>query len=179
MDKRIAVKDHGEELSFTWENLYSYCGQTQIIATAIMFRLFRRAFADLVPAGVPDREGISLLVGFPGVGLGECAELVTRVRSRHPERYTVDPSAAPEEAPRAGTGFMYFEVTYGGRTLGYYPPQELFNDTFRYNVKTFQGENEITDREYEEYLAFKRDLAQKILDYPEDKLFTIREVPRT
>jgi hypothetical protein len=169
----IAVVDGGEVLEFPWSSLYAYCGPTQIIASALMFRLFIRAFRDLSPGGPPDRESLWFLSGFPGTGIAECVELVTRIRSRHPERFSVDPGICPPEAPATGSGFLYFEVQVGGRRAGYWPPRTVFDDTFRENVGRYQNGSG-TREEQAEYLRYKRGIADTVLGYSEDSLFSSR-----
>ncbi|MDR1933449.1 MAG: hypothetical protein LBQ57_11595 [Spirochaetales bacterium] len=41
------------------QSLSVYCGPTQIIASALMFRLFERAFRDLSPEGFFASRGLS------------------------------------------------------------------------------------------------------------------------
>jgi hypothetical protein len=175
-DTIIAVQDHNEVLEFSPASLYAYCGPSQIIASALMFRLFERAFADLSPGTPPDREDIQFLSGFPGTGIAECVELVTRIRTRRPERFRIEPGAAPPEAPEAISGAMYFEVQIKERRRGYYPPPEVFDDVFRRNVSLYQ-EGGGTVQEQEAYLAFKKQLAARILRAPGEGFFSSRDVP--
>lgn len=174
-DNIIAVRDNNEVLEFSPASLYAYCGPTQIIAAALMFRLFERAFADLSPGLAPDREDIWFLAGFPGTGIAECAELVTRLRTRRPERFRIGPGAAPPEAPRTVSGALYFEVQIKGQRKGYWPPGELFDDVFRRNVGLYQDGGG-TAKEREEYLAYKKGLSTAILRAPGEGFFSSRDV---
>jgi hypothetical protein len=175
LERRIAVRDAGEILEFSPGSLYAYCGPGQIIASALMFRLFERAFKDLSADTPPDREDIQFLAGFPGTGIAECVELVTRIGTRHPERYTVKPEAAPPEAPPAVSGAMYFEVQIGERRKGYWPPGSLFDDVFRQNVGRYQGGG-APAREQAEYFAYKKRLSAAVLGAPEEGFFSSREL---
>ncbi|MDR0723436.1 MAG: hypothetical protein LBF75_11730 [Treponema sp.] len=178
-NKVIAVRDKGEILEFSPASLYAYCGPTQIIASALMFRLFERAFIDLSPEAPPEREDIQFLSGFPGTGIAECVELVTRIRTRRPERFRVDRGAAPREAPEAVSGVLYFEVQIKERRRGYWPPRELFDQVFRKKVSLFQ-DGSGTVQEQEAYLAYKKHLSAAILRRPGEGFFASREVlPKT
>lgn len=172
--RTITVRDEGEELSFTWESLYSYCGPTQIIASALVFRLLELAFRELSPGTVPDRSDISFLSSFGGKGIAECVELVTRLGSRNPDRYLVDTGAAWPEAPDAAGGKLYFEVQVGSRRRGYWPAPALFDDVFRDQVGRYQ-EGGGSAEEREAYRLFKRRLAEAILAEPDDALFRARD----
>jgi hypothetical protein len=174
-DNSIAVRDHNETLEFSPASLYAYCGPTQIIASALMFRLFEQAFADLSPESPPDREDIRFLAGFSGTGIAECVELVTRVRTRHPEQYRVDPGAAPPEAPLAVSGALYFEVQIKERRKGYWPSGEMFDDVFRKNVSLYQN-GDGTVKEQEDYFAYKKHLTAAILRAPRQGFFFSRAV---
>jgi hypothetical protein len=178
-DKFIAVRENSEILEFSPASLYAYCGPAQIIASALMFRLFERAFRDLSPQSPPDRKDIRFLAGFPGTGIVECVELVTRIRTRRPERFTVRPEAAPPEAPAAISGFLYFEVQIKDQRRGYWPPPELFDNTFRKNAGLYQNGGG-TPEEQAAYLAYKKQLSAAILRSPPETFFSSRTaVPET
>jgi hypothetical protein len=174
----IAVRDNNEILEFSPASLYAYCGPTQIIASALMFRLFEHAFGELSPELPPDREDIRFLAGFPGTGIAECVELVTRIRTRHPGRFTVDAGAAPPEAPLTVSGALYFEIQIKERRKAYWPPGELFDDVFRKNVGLYQNGGG-TAKDQEEYLAYKKRLSAAILQAPRENFFSSRAAGRS
>jgi hypothetical protein len=173
--KVILIRDRGEVFEFSPASLYAYCGPGQIIASALMFRLFEQAFRDLSPELPPDREDLWFLSGFPGTGIAECVELVTRIRTRRPERYAVDTEAPPPEAPRSVSGALYFEVRIKDRRRGYWPPGEIFDDTFRENVGRYQNGGG-TAKEQEAYAAYKKRLAAAVLHAPGEDFFASRAV---
>jgi hypothetical protein len=173
-DNIIVARENNETLEFSPASIYAYCGPTQIIASALMFRLFEHAFAELSPERPPDRDDIWFLAGFPGTGIAECVELVTRIRTRHPERFIVNPDAAPPEAPRAVSGALYFEVRIKERRKGYWPPGELFDDVFRRNIGLYQNGGG-TAKEQDEYLVYKKRLSAAILSAPREGFFSSRD----
>ncbi|WP_181015388.1 hypothetical protein, partial [Alkalispirochaeta sphaeroplastigenens] len=118
----------------------------------------------------------ALLTAFPGEGILEALELVTRVPSRHPERLVIDPSAGPDEAPPVPGGRFYLEIQVGQRRRGYWPSRDLIDDRFRGQVERFQ-EGAGTAREQEQYRRYKEETARHILQMEEGELFTSRPVP--
>jgi hypothetical protein len=174
-ERVILIRDRGEVFEFSPASLYAYCGPSQIIASALMFRLFEQAFRDLSPELPPDREDMRFLAGFPGAGIAECVELVTRIRTRHPERFTVDAEAAPPEAPPSVSGALYFEIQINDRRRGYWPPGELFDDVFRENVGRYQDGGG-TAEDQEAYFAYKKRLSAAILRAPGENFFASRDI---
>lgn len=167
--------DDGMVVEFGWPQIFAYLGYRNIIASALMARLFRRAFADLTDGGPLDRNELHLLTAFPGPGIIEAIELVTRVPTRHPDRLIVDQDAGPPEAPQAPKGRFYFEVEASDRRYGYWPPENIFDDTFRDMVRRYQT-GEGTDEEQLRYRVFKQNKADQILSCPEEELFSSCQV---
>ena len=166
----IRLIDDATVVEFTWNGIFAYLGFRNIIASALMTRLFVRAFADLSPGRPPDREEISMLTAFPGPGILDSIELVTRLPIRHPERLVINPGAGPAEAPEAPKGRFYFEVGVASMRRGYWPPEELFDDHFRDQVRHYQSGSG-TPEEQRDYRAFKEEKTHAILDYPEERIF--------
>lgn len=104
---QIAVFDHGTLLCIPFEACVAYHGRTSIGGVALGFRLLQHAFARLSPDAPPDRARLSFFTAFPGPGLRDAVEMVTRAVSRN--AYVVDPAAAVQ-APEGVRGRMYFEV---------------------------------------------------------------------
>ena len=110
----IEVIDHGTLLRVSFADCVAYHGRTSIGGLALGYRLLQHAFARLSPGTAPDRDSISVFTAFPGPGLRDALELVTRVVTRG--AYKADP-AADVPGPAGVTGRMYFEVEIGGRRL--------------------------------------------------------------
>lgn len=110
----IQIIDHGTVLTIPFDACVAYHGRTSIGGAALGFRLLQHAFAVLSPDGPPDRKDIAFFTAFPGPGVRDTVELVTRAVTRG--AYAVDP-AADVAAPCGVTGRMYFAVTIGARTL--------------------------------------------------------------
>ncbi len=113
----VRILDHGTELAISFEDCVRYHGRTSIGGLALGFRLIQLALADLAPGRVPEREEISVATAFPGPGLRDAIEMVSRAVSRG--AYVVDESRAPTDAPEAVAGRLWFEVTIGGARRAY------------------------------------------------------------
>jgi hypothetical protein len=115
-DPSIRVGDGGIPLSFTIQDAFNYHGYDAPGGVALGFRLLQRAFALLAPdEDCPDRYGLSLLTSFPGLGLRDVMELVTRMVTGG--RYVLDPSAGDERAQEGVEGRFYYRFAYGGRSV--------------------------------------------------------------
>ncbi|PIE57052.1 MAG: hypothetical protein CSA34_01775 [Desulfobulbus propionicus] len=170
MSLSFTVAERGRHIPVTREQLTLYSGPSQIIATALMFRLFRRAITDLSPETPPERTAFSTLVAFPGPGILDCIEYVTRARTHGPDRLIIDTEAGPEDAPRAPKGRFYFELEINGRRRAYWPAPGLFDETFLEMVRRYQpGEN--TPAEEAAYQQFKQQMVGKLLGAPGPELF--------
>ncbi len=113
MNERLRIRDHGTVLTITYDNCVRYHGRTNIGGVAVGFRLLQKAFSELsVP--LPDRERISFFTAFPGAGVRDAVEMVTRAVSR--ERYRVDIEYDEPEAPAAAAGRFYFSLDYDDRS---------------------------------------------------------------
>ena len=171
----FTIAERGLPIPVTREQLTLYAGPSQIIATALMFRLFRRALADLSPDGPPERTDISVLTAFPGPGVMDCIEYVTRARTYDDGRFTIDDNAGPEAAPIALIGRFYFEIRVGSRGRGYWPAEGYFTEEFRAMVRAWQDGHGSPEEEAA-YQDFKQQLVGRLLGAPEDKLFHWREI---
>ncbi len=56
-------------------------------------------------------------IAFPGPGLRDAIEMVTRAVSRR--AHVVDETLAPSDAPEAVAGRLWFEITVAGATQAY------------------------------------------------------------
>jgi hypothetical protein len=107
----IRVLDHGTELSVSFDACVAFHGRTSIGGLALGFRVMQLALADLAPGRVPERDEIRFRTAFPGPGLRDAVEMVSRAVTRGV--YTVDESLAGTDAPEAPRGRLWFEVTIG------------------------------------------------------------------
>ncbi|MBQ9239710.1 MAG: hypothetical protein IJ164_00060 [Duodenibacillus sp.] len=109
----VTVLDHGVPLSVTFEACRLYHGEDSIGGLALGYRLLAWALPQLADAPL-ERGEISFATAFPGPGLKDAVEMVTRAVSRGMLRVL---SSAPALAPEGVYGRMYFEVSARGRTI--------------------------------------------------------------
>ncbi|MBN2510832.1 MAG: hypothetical protein JXB03_11170 [Spirochaetales bacterium] len=170
MEHAISLTDYNTELRIHYQQLFAYCGPSQIIATALCIRLFEQAFREMSPVRPPGRETLGFLTAFPGRGVLECVELITRIPSLYPGRFVLDIDAGPENAPAANTGRFYFEVQCEGKRRSYTLIDGFADDEFRRQVKNFQA---LVPGQpgYNEYMAYKQKKTAEMMACPHD-MFT-------
>lgn len=116
-DDTVRVLDSGVLVTIGFDDCVRYHGRTSIGGLALGFRLMQKAIGDLAPQAPPERATIAFRTAFPGPGLRDAVEMVTRAVTRG--AYRVDLEAAPAEAPEAVAGRLWFEVTIGDRRQAY------------------------------------------------------------
>jgi len=95
----VDVLDAGRVLSFSFEDMLRYNGQSSPGGVAHAFKVMQRAFALLGCDGPLERREITVATAFGGPGARDGFELVTRAVTG--ERYVLDPGLArPERGPR-------------------------------------------------------------------------------
>jgi hypothetical protein len=171
--QHLSVADQDGVLAIGRDDLVRYAGPSQIVASALVIRLFDRAFAELSPDRPPHRDEIAVLTAFPGDGILDCVEMLTRARTRG--RLTVDPTAGPAWAPPAPGGRFWFEVAIGGRRRGYALKPGVFPDDFVAAIGRHQ-EGRGTPAELAAYQIAKHALIGRLLGSPAEDLFTSVEV---
>lgn len=166
-DVPLRLRDQGDEISVTWNALYSYCGPSQVIATALFYRLAEQAFRELSSEQPPRREALAFLTAFPGRGVLECLEIVTRLPTLAPDRVQLDLEAGPPEAPAAFAGRFYFEFQIGDRRRSYVPVGDYLDDEFRSQVAAWQH-TVMNEEQYNSYMDFKWKKAQALMNHRGD-----------
>jgi len=169
----VAVRDHDGIIAIGRDDLVRYAGPGQIVASALCLRLFARAFSDLSPGKPPLRNDIRVLVAFPGDGILDCVEMITRARTR--DRLTIDITTGPEETPPSIVGRFYFEIAIGDNARGYWLADGFFTDAFIDQIRHLQ-EGGGTEKELANYQVAKHELIGRLLGAPDHELFHSREV---
>lgn len=169
----VAVRDIDGIVAIGRDDLVRYAGPGQVVASALCLRLFARAFADLSPDAPPNRDDIHVLVAFPGPGILDCVEMITRAVSRG--RLNIDTRAGPAEAPPALAGRFYFEVSVGATARGYWLAEEFFTPQFVDQIRRHQ-DGAGTAAERADYLMAKHTLIGRLLGASDEDLFHSREV---
>lgn len=169
----IAMRDQDGLVAIGRDDLVRYAGPSQIVASALCLRLFARAFADLSPNEPPLRDDIRVLTAFPGDGIIDCVEMITRARTKG--RLVIDPTAGPEEAPPSIVGRFYFEVAVGRKARGYWLARGFFTDAFVEQIRRHQ-DGDGSPREIADYQIAKHALIGRLLGAPDEELFHSMEL---
>jgi hypothetical protein len=164
LNHQLILIDQRDTIRISWDQLFGYCGPSQVIATTLAFRLFEQAIREMSPHTAPKRDEMGILTAFPGRGILECIEMITRIPTLASHRLTVAPEAGPPEAPSAYIGRFYFEVQIGNERRSYIPIPDYFDDEFRTQVALFQNKK-LNDAEYHSYMSYKWQKAQSIINY--------------
>ena len=167
----LIVGDSDGAVALTRDDLVKYAGPSQIVAATVVFRLFEKAFADLSPRRPPHRDTIDVLVAFPGDGILDCVEMVTRARTR--ERLTIDTVAGPAEAPPSIIGRFYFEIGLPSGRRGYWLAPGYFDDVFLDLVRKHQ-DGRGSGEERALYLRSKQELIGRLMGASRDELFNVQ-----
>ena len=124
----LVVRDQGESISISFDDLLKYHGRSSIAGVAHAFKAMERAFPLLSPGEPPEREDITVESGFPGGGARDAFEMVTRAVTA--ERYRVVVKPAGVAAPEAPGGHFFFRLGYRGTVVAliareYVVPEEF------------------------------------------------------
>lgn len=106
----IRVIDHGTELTIPLDVCILYHGRDSIGGMVLGYRIMAWAIREMSPNKAPDRCDIRFRTAFPGPGLRDAVEMVSRACTRG--AYEVLDSA-PEGAPEGVYGHLYFEIEIG------------------------------------------------------------------
>jgi len=109
----VDVLDEGRLLSFSFEDMLRYNGQSSPGGVAHAFKIMERAFPLLGCDGPLERREITVATAFGGPGARDGFELVTRAVTG--DRYVLDPGLA---RPERGASLEHFVFRVGYRERG-------------------------------------------------------------
>lgn len=171
MERRLTLRDKDGDLEVGYDDLLKYCTRANVIAAALMLRVCAKAFALLSPGRPVHRRELIWRLGFPGRGILDCVEMISHAVREG--RCLQEPAMPAEGAPAALPGHFIFKIGYRGRTATVLLSATVFDDQFRARVARWQDDDKDPEGRTA-YLAYKRDLARRILDMPDDELFRVR-----
>ena len=165
---QLEILDHGQRITFVFEDLLKYHGRSAIGGVAHGFKVMERALPLLAGGGLPERSGIVIDSGFGGAGARDAFEMVTRAVTGG--RFRFDPEIAPD-APDSPIGRYFFRFTYEDG-----PPVDLtlrpglvsdeFVDLARRGASTPVEEARL-DR-------MKQDMADRLMALPASEVYDVR-----
>lgn len=130
VDPSLLVLDQGRPVCFRIQDVFNYHGLDAVGGAVLGFRLLQRAFAELSPEGPAERRSISLFTSFPGFGVRDACELISRMVAEG--RYRADPGFIDERAPDGVNGRCYFRFSLGDRSVELAPPPAVPDAEFIY-----------------------------------------------
>ncbi|MGH9039078.1 MAG: hypothetical protein ACRDZ3_02490 [Acidimicrobiia bacterium] len=112
MSEQLEIRDHGDRITFTFEDLLRYHGRCAIGGVAHGYKVMERALPLLAGGEAPERADISIESAFGGAGARDAFEMVTRAVTGG--RFSYDPDLAPDAPPSPmGTYFFRFRHQAG------------------------------------------------------------------
>lgn len=162
----IAVREQGQVLAFTFEDLLRYHGLGSPGGVAHAFKVLERALPLLEPDGAPERRDLTIRTAFGGPGARDGFELVTRAVTGN--RYVVDPALERPERGMAMERFV-FELGYRGRTVTLIVREGYVSDEFIALARTECR----TDAEQMRLTALKDEMAARITAVPAAEVYEV------
>lgn len=152
----LEVIEHGQLLSYTFQDLMNYHGPRFPGGVAHAFKVLERALPLLDPDGPPERREITVQTAFPGPGARDAFEMVTRAVTDG--RYLVD--AALARCERGQTLERYvFALSYRNRAVTLVIREGFVTEEFiqlsRKHARTTQDDGRLT--------VLKQEMADRLL----------------
>jgi hypothetical protein len=94
---QLEVRDHGDLLRFSFDDLVKYSGRSSIGGVAHGFKVMERALPLIEGGAAPDRVDITIESAFGGGGARDAFEMVTRAVTGG--RFRFDADLAPDGPP--------------------------------------------------------------------------------
>lgn len=115
MKEVVSVLDEGVRLDIPFESCVLYHGKDSIGGLSLGYRLLYFALQKLCGESIPERREVSFRTAFPGPGVRDAVEMVTRAVTGN--RYHILNAEDKKYAPEGVYGRMYFEISVGQKTL--------------------------------------------------------------
>lgn len=169
----IKIRDYDDVLRIAHQNLLNYTGYGNLVAAALVYRLFEIGIEALSPDGPPDRRSFVIRSAFNGPGVLDGIEYVTRARSE--DRLIIEPEIGPGHAPSSPFGRFYFELYLRNRGCALVLKDGFFTPDFAAQVQQYLDGNQ-TPAQRADYRQAREKLADRILTAPADDLFDRRPI---
>lgn len=169
MEWSVTVRDRDGDIVLTRQDFLNYTGYENVIASALMIRLCHFTFTMLSPKAPVCRRELYWQLGFPGTGILDCVELVSRAVREGRCLQNPDLSHPDADPPASLVGHFLFIIGYRGRTLAVWPDRDVFDDAFRQQVAEWQNAADHRDG-YDAWLAYKAVKVRQILTLADEDL---------
>jgi hypothetical protein len=155
----IEVRELGQTISFSFDDMMRYHGPGSPGGVANAFKVLQRAIEVLSPDEAPQRRNIVVRTAFRGPGAPDGFEAVTRAVTDG--RYTVDRALVRSDRGRLLEDFV-FVVGTGGRTVTLLLRDGFVTEEFIDLART-EARTEAQERRLDE---LKAQLAQRVMATP-------------
>lgn len=165
---RLEVLDHGDLITFVFDDLLKYHGRTSIGGVAHAFKVMERALPLLAGGEPPERGDIVIDSAFGGNGARDAFEMVTRAVTGG--RFRFDPDLAPD-APVSPIGRYFFRFSHrtgpvADLTLRPGLVSDEFVDLARRGASTAEEEARLA--------WLKQDMADRLMALPAGDVYDAR-----
>jgi hypothetical protein len=161
----LVVRDQGETISITFDDLLKYHGRSSIAGVAHAFKAMERAFPLLAAGEPPERSDITVGSGFPGGGARDAFEMVTRAVTG--DRFGPADPPAGANAPEAPGGHFYFRLGYRGTAVDLVLRPGLVPEDF---IEVACTDNP-TPAQSVRAQQLKEEMAERLLRLPADQVY--------
>jgi hypothetical protein len=162
----IEVADHGDALTYTFEDLMRYHGPGSPGGVAHALKVMERVLPLLEPGGLVERHEVEVDTAFAGPGARDAFEMVTRAVTEG--RYVVDDALARAELGPTRERFV-FRLGYRGRHVTVLLREGFVAEEFialaRMPQRSDQQESHLT--------VLKREMAQLLLATPAADVYDV------
>ena len=113
MTEKVIVKDQGDIIEITYDDILKYHGRQMIGGAALAFKIMLMTFPELCD-DIPERGHFSFYsgIGKNGRGIIDAAEMVMRVKTYDSIRLDTEYSEDKLGQVAPGGGRYYFEIGY-------------------------------------------------------------------
>lgn len=166
----ITVIDGGRPHCFSYAEMEKYHGPLAPGGIALAYKMMQLSFPVFSPDGPIQRLELEVETSFPGLGVKDSFEMVTRAVSRDCYRFDLSVGDAYEDRGYL-RGFV-FRLTYRGQTLTMILRENIVRDEFLALVG--KGRERSKDEEIQ-FMWLKEDLGARIMQLHETTVFELIE----
>lgn len=164
----LKVMDRQDVLHISYEDLVKYHGRLNIGGVALAYKVLEYAFARLSPLRPPRREKIQIFTAFPGSGVIDGFEMVTRAVTQG--RFALDEDYDEPRALAGTSGRFYFHITYDGESLALTPKAGLVPEAFLAMGRKIKA-GQASDEDKAHFQEMKESLAAALMGLKAEAIF--------
>lgn len=170
--KYIHIRDAGVDLAISFEDCIKYHGRDSIGGLALGFKLLQWGLKQISPSEPIERSSIIFRTAFPGPGVRDAVELITRAYTNH--RYEILENA-PVGSPEGVYGFLYFEIQVNDKCLGVHVKPGVVSSDF---IETGRATKKahVSEQTLYHWKELKENLAQAVMAVNIEEILVIKKL---